>query len=175
MKERRGENENRDSKETLLIENFYKAVFGETEGAGTKRKFFVYLSYSSETPTDKLIERLRKDGHAVYCPRLENGEMIAAEYGEDFTLSGYGIREPVGEKYEGGIDVAVVPFLAVDQKGNRLGYGGGYYDRYLSRSRAKRVAIGYDFQIINSVPAEEWDEKMEVIVTDKRVIFVNGR
>jgi 5-formyltetrahydrofolate cyclo-ligase len=98
--------------------------------------------------------------------------MYAVEYGEDFSLSDYGIREPLGERFLENIDVAVVPFLAVDKQGNRLGYGGGYYDRYLKKSTAKRVAFGYDFQIVNEVPCEPWDEKMDAIVTDERVIWI---
>lgn len=172
MKGKRAENTNRDVKEQRLIEHFYQAVFNQTSGAGTSLNIFIYLSFLREAPTDQLIERLRADGHKIYCPRIENGEMYAVEYGEDFSLSDYGIREPIGISFHGKIDVAVIPFLAVDKQGNRLGYGGGYYDRYLKTSTAKRVAFGYDFQIANAVPFEEWDEKMDVIVTDERILFI---
>ena len=171
-KKRRADNVNRDVKEELLIDNFYKAVFDETNGAGMRRTFFIYLSFSLEAPTDKLIERLKEDGHTVCAPRIENGEMVAVLHSEELTLSSYGIREPVGGRYEGNIDFAVVPFLAVDRQGNRLGYGKGYYDRFLKNSNAKRVAYGYGFQILNGVPHEEWDEKMDIIVTDEEIIKV---
>ena len=171
-KKRRADNCNRDVKEELLIEHFYQAVFCEKAGAGMKRNFFIYLSFGLEAPTDKLISRLKEDGHRVYCPRIEEGEMIAVEHNEEFTLSHFGIREPMGERYEGEIDVAVVPFLAVDEEGNRLGYGKGYYDRFLKNSKALRVAYGYDFQIVQLVPAQPWDEKMDVIVTDEKIIKV---
>ena len=170
MKKKRMETTNRDIKEQRLIEHFYQAVFGKTSHSGMCLSFFIYLSFSREASTDGLIERLLADGHRVYCPRIENGKMVAVEYGEDFTLSDYGIREPVGEAYQGEMDVAVVPFLAVDKRGNRLGYGGGYYDKFLKNSTAKRVAFGYGFQIVNEVPAESWDEKMDVIVTDEEII-----
>ncbi len=172
MKKRRMENVNRDLKEELLIENFYRAVFEGKTGAGIKRTFFIYLSFSSEAPTDKLIEKLKADGHRVYCPRIENGEMVAVPYSEELALSSFGIREPLGEVYKGEIDVAVVPFLAVDQKGNRLGYGGGYYDRFLKKTKAERVAYGYAFQVVKEVPTEAWDEKIHLIVTDEEVIKV---
>ena len=171
-KKRRADNCNRDLKEEGLIQRFYQAVFSQRAGVGTKRSFFIYLSFGLEAPTDKLIERLKADGHRVYCPRIENGEMVAVEYGEDFTLSHFGIREPIGKRYEGEIEVAVVPFLAVDKKGNRLGYGKGYYDRFLKNSKALRVAYGYDFQVVHLVPAQAWDEKMDLIVTDERIINV---
>ena len=172
MKNKRMENTNRDMKEERLIEHFYQAVLGKTLQPGTRLTFFIYLSFFREAPTDGLIERLRSDGHKVCCPRIENGKMIAVEYGEDFTLSEYGFREPVGEEYQGTIDVAVIPFLAVDRQGNRLGYGGGYYDRFLENSTAKRVAFGYAFQVAREVPTEEWDKKMHLIVTDEEIIKI---
>lgn len=176
MKERRGNNENRDVKEQLQIENFFKAlegIFPKSIGAGMRRTFFVYLSYSLETPTDGLIERLIADGQAVCCPRVEGVEMSAVEYGEDFSLSERGIREPIGKTYDGAIDVIVLPLLAVDERGARLGYGGGYYDRFLkAHPKAKRIAFCYDFQIVREVPTELHDEKVDVIVTDKRVLFI---
>ncbi len=173
MKERRGQNENRDVKEKLLIDNFLKTVFCETEGACTRRNVFIYLSFSSEAPTDGLIECLLKKGYKVYCPRMEDKEMYAVEYGEDFTLSSYGIREPIGQAFDGEIDIIVLPLLAADEEGNRLGYGGGYYDRYLRKNpKAKKIGYCYDFQICKNLPVEETDERMDILVTDKRVINI---
>ena len=100
--------------------------------------------------------------------------MSAVLFGEDFSLSRFGIREPIGEAYEGEIDVIVMPLLAVDERGNRLGYGGGYYDRFLKKYQgATRVAYCYDFQILKDVPTESWDEKVDLIVTDKRIIRID--
>ena len=167
MKERRGENENRDVKETLLLENFLR-----TEAAG-KESFLVYLSFSSEAPTDKLIARLTAAGKRIYAPRAEGKEMAAVPLGEDFSLSPYGIREPLGSPWAGSIDVAVVPLLAADEQGNRLGYGGGYYDKFL-KSRPETLAVGwcFDFQLVREVPREEFDEKIDYLVTDKRLIMI---
>lgn len=174
MKEQRGQNENRDLKERALINNFLQ-VIDEMEGAGTSRSYFIYLSFSSEAPTDALIETLLERGQTVYCPKVENGEMTAVLYGEDFTLSKYGIREPVGQAFDGDIDYIVLPLLAVDKQGNRLGYGGGYYDRYQSQHKnAKRIAYCYDFQIINEVPTENTDKKVDIIVTDKRTLTISN-
>ena len=53
-----------------------------------------------------------------------------------------------------------------------MGYGGGYYDRFLKNSTAKRVAFGYGFQVVNEAPTEAWDEKVDVIVTDEEIIQV---
>ena len=180
MKERRANNENRDVKEGLLLENFlalYQAVFGESIGAGTRRTFFVYLSFSSEAPTDKLIQTLIEYGHNVCAPRVINGEMQAVQIVEDetdFAYSPFGNVEPIGQEYQGAIDVAIIPLLAVDAKGNRLGYGGGYYDRFLQKyPQIKRVGYAFDFQILPIVPHAQQDEKVKYIVTDKRTVIIN--
>lgn len=174
-KNKRAENVNRDVKEEFLIDHFYTAVFGETKGAGMRRSFFIYLSFFLEAPTDRLVERLREDGHTIYCPRVENGEMVAVPYGEDFTLSKFGIREPTGESYVGDFDFIVVPLLAVDRQGNRLGYGGGYYDKFLKGKSAKRVGYCYQFQVMPYVPVEPWDEPLQQIVTDEEIINVEKK
>jgi len=177
-KERRSCNENRDIKERGLIKNFLK-VFSvleeevvQSKGAGTRLNVLVYLSFSSEAPTDKLIEKLQSRDIRIFCPRMRNGEMTAVEYAEDFSVNRLGIREPVGEPYFGEMDIVVAPLLAVDKRGNRLGYGGGCYDRYFrNHENAKRVGYCYDFQILSSVPFTSTDERLDVIVTEQRILF----
>ena len=170
MKERRGANENRDVKERLLIENALAALQTVFKGACTEITALVYLSFSSEAPTDGLIERLLEKGYKVCCPRIENGALCAVEYGEDLTLSEFGIREPVGQAYTGKIDVAITPLLAVDGEGNRLGYGGGYYDRYFkNKPQVERMGYCYECQLVKSVPTETGDERLDMVVTEKRI------
>ena len=174
MKKRRADNANRDVKEVLLVENFFallSSIFPKMQGAGTGLTVFVYQSFSSEAPTDLLVERLLAQGVKVCAPRVENQEMVAVEYTEDFTLSTLGIREPVGQAFAGKIDLVVTPLLAVDEQGNRLGYGGGYYDRFFEKNmQALKVGYAFDFQIVESVPVEENDVPLDYTVTDKRVI-----
>lgn len=172
MKEKRGLIDNRDAKERLCIERFFAWLSLQTAGAGMRRNFFVYLSFSSEMPTDELIERLKKTGQGVYCPRVEQGEMLAAAYdGEDFALSTLGIREPTGARFLGEMDYAIIPLLAADERGSRLGYGGGYYDRYLKdKPSVKRVGIAFDNQILKTLPTEPWDEPLDVLITDLRTL-----
>ncbi len=169
MKKRRGENENRDAKEALLLDNFLRA------GLAEKERYFVYLSFSSEAPTDKLVAYLLGANKQVYAPVTDGKEMRAVALGEDFTLSPFGVREPVGEPFEGTPDVVVLPLLAVDGRGVRLGYGGGYYDRFLERHpEALAVAYCFDFQIVREVPEEEHDRRAALIISDKRIIRCRG-
>ena len=175
-KKRRAQNENRDIKEEYLVKNFFKLYAAVSEeilqgkGAGTRLKVFTYLSYSLEAPTDKLIDGLK--GRAeIYAPRIEGKELVTVKCEEDFSLNSYGIREPVGAPSEEEMQIIILPFLAVDEGGNRLGYGGGYYDRYLQKHpQAVRVGYGYDFQIVDCVPATEQDMRIDFIVTEKRIL-----
>lgn len=178
MKRRRADNANRDVKEVLLCQNLFSVLedFEKRTGAGTRRKIFVYLSFSSEAPTDKPVEALQEKGFCVYAPRLDGEEMVAALYGDDFTLSHMGIREPMGEILTVAPDYIVAPLLAADEKGNRLGYGKGYYDKYFAQyPTAKRIGYAFDFQIVREVPTTEQDEKLDVLVTDKRVVYTLAR
>jgi 5-formyltetrahydrofolate cyclo-ligase len=160
----------------LLLENVQRALQEKGLKTGEQKRAFVYISFSSEAPTDKLIQWLLDDGWAVYSPRIEDGTMLTVECGEDFELSAFGTREPVGVPYHGDMDLAIVPMLAVDNQGNRLGYGGGYYDRYLSaHPEALRLAYGFDFQILRQVPSEIHDITMDGIVTDKRIVWTRAR
>lgn len=168
MKKRRSENENRDLKEERLVRYALELV-------GEKKSVFVYLSFSSEATTDKLVEALLSAGVAVYAPRVEGKEMVAVPLDEDsdFALSDYGVREPLGEAYEGEIEAAIVPLLAVDPRGVRLGYGGGYYDKFFAKHpEIFKVGYGYEFQIVDELPEEETDVRLNAIVTDVRVIKI---
>ena len=166
MKSKRAENTNRDVKALLAAENLM-SVLDDLVGVGTSLSVLVYLSYSSELSTEPLIDKLLERGVAIYAPRVEGEEMVAVEYGDDFVISGQGIREPIGERFDGNLDIVILPLLAVDEQGNRLGYGGGYYDRYLAKHTSS-LKIGYcfDFQMLKSLPSEETDVALNMVVTD---------
>lgn len=136
-----------------------------------KKSFFLYNAFGTELPTMPLISALLAAGKEVCLPRMENGDMVAVRYTEGTPMSenSYGIYEPSGEAFGGVPDVTVLPLLAVDTAGNRLGYGGGYYDRYLQNKNTLKVAYCYDFQVTDEVFPEPHDRNADIIVTDKRV------
>jgi 5-formyltetrahydrofolate cyclo-ligase len=104
--------------------------------------------------------------------------MEAAEVrpGSRLEATDYGPKEPADRIAvdPDRIDVVITPGLAFDRAGRRLGYGGGHYDRYLTRlgAHAARVGIGFTAQVVDAIPAEATDEPVDVIVTDERVIRV---
>jgi 5-formyltetrahydrofolate cyclo-ligase len=149
----------------------------ELRGATTVLMFY---SFGTEIPTAVLIRRLLTRGWRVLLPYLTDGaEMDAGEIrpGDPLEPTDYGPKEPtrrVAVSPED-VDVVVTPGLAFDRAGRRLGYGGGYYDRYLARlhPHAVRIGIGFTQQVVERVPSEDGDELVDVIVTDGEVIRVS--
>ncbi len=146
-----------------------------------------YVSYGSEVDTTALIRQAIRDGKKVYVPRiLKNNTMdffLCEDLGK-LKRSSMGILEPEADPellfpYTTHISLdsaencmILVPGLAFDSKLGRIGYGGGYYDRYLS-SFCKKMAIGMAFneQIIDEVPMGQDDIAMDLVVTPDRAYF----
>jgi len=141
---------------------------------------FFFASFRSEVSTGPPMEESLKRGRRVVVPRVDKESRNLKLY-EIASLSelvpGYmGIPEPdAAEKRRRDIndtDLVIMPGAAFDSRGNRLGYGGGYYDRLLSglSKSIPLIAVAYEEQIIDSVPFGPHDVKVHAIVTDKRVI-----
>jgi 5-formyltetrahydrofolate cyclo-ligase len=99
-------------------------------------------------------------------------------WGENLSVTRHGIREPAESAPSvdlADLDLIVVPGLGFDAAGGRLGRGGGFYDRFLSRPgvRAWKVAVGLDEQVVDSVPREAWDVGMDALVTPTRTLVFN--
>ena len=139
---------------------------------GGEKELFRLSFLSSEAPTDKLVQALLERGKEVYCPRVTAEKMEVVPYGDDFSLSPRGLREPVGQATDIDPEVLVIPLLAVDQQGNRLGYGKGYYDRFMKTSNGQRIAYCYHSQLVNGVPYGKYDEKVAFIVTEREILKV---
>ncbi|MCD8200837.1 MAG: 5-formyltetrahydrofolate cyclo-ligase [Clostridia bacterium] len=132
------------------------------EGYGS---VFVYNSFGSETDTKKIVADLLAAGKRVYLPKIVGGEMFAAPYGGAVT-GAYGIEEPETEPYAGDIDLALVPLLAINPKGFRLGYGKGFYDRFLSGRRIVKMGLLYSFQETCLLEETEGDVPMDGAITE---------
>lgn len=160
IKRRYFQNIARQEADRAISEDFIAAFSGYDS-------FFIYNSFGMEADTRLIIGELLSLGKRVYLPRVEGGEIVAVPYGET-RRGAFGIEEPVGRAFSGEIDIAVVPLLAVSPQGFRIGYGGGYYDRYLKKSSAKRVGLGYYFQFEDFTP-DPWDEKLNYYVCERGI------
>ena len=138
-----------------------------------------FISIPGEVNTSYIIKNCFEQGKKVVVPKVKwkKEKMVAVELeGKDHPLESgkYGILEPVDSKTfpVEDIDLIIVPGLAFDEKLNRLGRGGGYYDKFLDQKECKalKCGVGYDLQVIEKLPHEKHDQKMDVIITEERVI-----
>jgi len=138
-----------------------------------------YASIGNEVNLLPLLEKWRQEGRTILLPRVESGGRMEAVIwtGWDRIKSGpFGIREPLGEPFDpASIDVVLTPGLVFDYKGYRLGYGKGYYDRFLTRlsPSAFFCGIGYEFQVIENVHPHPGDIPMHWIVTDHSELVIS--
>jgi 5-formyltetrahydrofolate cyclo-ligase len=137
----------------------------------------LYASMRTEVDTAPGVEAARRSGKRVALPRVgEHGlEVRLWEEGVALVESGsMGVREPPDDAPQldpASVDLVIVPALALDERGARIGYGAGLYDRLLPRlTRARRIAVAFDFQLVAEVPETPGDERVDVVVTDERVI-----
>jgi 5-formyltetrahydrofolate cyclo-ligase len=141
------------------------------------RTVMVFWSFGSEVPTEPLIPALHARGTVVALPRIVRGDVHAAAYvpGEPLTETWFGAHEPAGgaQLEPTAIDVVAVPAVAFDRDGRRLGYGGGYYDRFLSRTRpdTARIGLAFALQVVDGeLPAGHFDLGVDAIVTEHGII-----
>ncbi len=145
------------------------------------RTLLFFISFRSEVDTLPMIRRAMKEGKRVCvpCTEPETRGMVASiveNLEEDLELGNYDIWEPRRECLRPvppeEIDVILVPGVAFDLRGGRLGYGGGYYDRFLEKCRkdCALIAPAFEIQLVEKVPCADHDVHIHKIVTEDRVI-----
>ena len=156
----------------------------ETETFKNADNLLAYIDFRGEVATGTLIEKAWELGKKVYVPRVAGKEMeFYRIYSfEDLEKGAYGILEPkkecpVYEAGEGQTTLAILPGSVFDEKKNRVGYGGGFYDRFLENLRKDAVTIGiaFDLQIFDEVPKEPHDAQLDYIVTESRILTPNKK
>lgn len=130
----------------------------------------MYYSLPDEVCTHTAVDRLLSAGKRVYLPAVTSEtemELRCYESAADLQEGSFKIKEPVGRPFTAfsEIEIAVIPGMAFDVSGNRLGRGKGYYDRFLNRiPQAYRLGVCFPFQLLPSIPAEENDVRMDEVL-----------
>lgn len=142
----------------------------------SSQRVMVYLSFGGEVMTDGIIEHAACCGKEVFAPRLCGGAMEAAKIGGGFSKNKFGIPEPLGGQTAKPEDMElfIVPGVAFDADGNRLGFGKGFYDRFLEGARGFKIGIAFDFQIVENVACDSHDIPMDKVITEIRT-FERGK
>lgn len=139
----------------------------------------LYMAIAGEVNLDSLFPKCRELGKLTCIPVFNSKTKLyemAEITRETKCLTGhYGIREPLSPTLfpMGNVDLVIVPGVAFDRKGNRLGRGGGYYDRLLEGFSGASVAVAFKFQILPEIPLEQHDKPVDILVTETEAEIVN--
>ena len=147
-----------------------------------KNYYHVYLSNenSKEVETDEIINLLFAKNKRVFVPKISSAELIHVEINNitEYSLNNFGIREPISSIQNDPdiLEVIIIPLLIFDRNGNRVGYGGGYYDRFLANTGVNVLKIGLSlFDPVDKIQdIEKHDISLDYIITPKQVYdFLN--
>lgn len=162
-------------KEKELMDNIIFNKIIESESYKIAKVMFVYVSFQGEVDTKRFIEYALNQDKRICVPKIvskkEGLKAVEINSLQDLKEGAYGILEPEGfnsEINKEEIDLILMPGVAFDKEGGRVGYGGGFYDRFLKgvSKDTSKIALAYDFQIFNKVPMEEQDVRIDGIITN---------
>jgi len=124
-----------------------------------------FAGMSSELDTDALFALVSADGKRLLLPRVEGRELAVCDGGGPLAISSFGVREPTGPALAlDSVDFVIVPGLAFTTAGDRLGYGGGFYDRFLPRVNAPNVGVCFREQIVDELPMHDGDVRVDRVI-----------
>lgn len=142
---------------------------------------FIYISIGGEVDTHEIINKSLALGKRVFVPKVNRNtkDMNAIQIdsiNDLVEVPPFNILEPKENSKvisEDSIDLIIVPGLAFSKNGDRLGYGGGYYDKFLKHNtKSPRIALAYEFQIFDSIPIEVYDEKVSHIISERSILTI---
>jgi 5-formyltetrahydrofolate cyclo-ligase len=166
------------STKSKIIQNnvIRRPEFIESESIG------LYLPIGSEVETWDIINHVLNSGRTLLLPRIVTSDIryyIVEQkdfYNESFDMNRFGIKEPkVMNGIVDFIDLLIIPGIVFDPNGYRIGYGYGYYDKYLTNKKfSKCIGLGYDFQFIKSrIPIFAYDQRIDILVTESGTHLFN--
>jgi 5-formyltetrahydrofolate cyclo-ligase len=170
-----------EEKSLNICKNFLENVFLVKEKG--PQVLALYRSIAGEVSTEVLLQKLLSDQHRISLPRVTDPEERVMDFFEipdlsdtHFKKGQWGLSEPRDELplvLPEELDWMIIPGMLFGKKGERIGRGKGYYDRYLSRASSfKKVGFAFDFQIEEHVVQNHWDQTMDWIVSEKKIISV---
>lgn len=135
-----------------------------------------YVSLPSEVPTFKILKKVLTDGKELIVPKTVEEDIIPVRIKslDELSPGAFNVLEPYSsEAYDiENLDVIIVPGIAFNTKLHRIGHGKGHFDRFIKSlpENVLKIGLAYDFQIVDEDFIDEWDEKMDIVITEKRRI-----
>ncbi|MBD7911936.1 MULTISPECIES: 5-formyltetrahydrofolate cyclo-ligase [Clostridium] len=170
--------EEKDKKE---FDRKIKDILKSSDYYRKAKNIFIYIGFGSEINTAEYINEFLEEGKNIFLPRIDLSKKVmdAVEIHslEDLKKNKFGILEPGKDEAvidKNLLDLIIVPGVAFDLWGGRVGYGGGYYDKYMSDidESIHRLALCYQFQVLKELPKEKHDIKINEIITENGLIIV---
>jgi 5-formyltetrahydrofolate cyclo-ligase len=168
----------RQAKSISVMQNFWTLL-----GMQQWSTLFIYVNFRSEVETLELIKKCINRDIRVAVPLVEASAvrmipLLIKDPEQDLVPGYYNIPEPDPKKSlrlePGEIDAAVIPGSVFDIHGGRLGYGGGYYDRFLLNDapQAKRIGLAFELQVVDNLPLEPHDQPLDILITEERIVNI---
>ena len=136
---------------------------------------FIYKSFKNEVNTNYIIKYLLNNNKKVFLPRIDTDDLLTIPYNKntEMHISKFGILEPIGEPITLNDFICILPLIAIDKNGNRVGFGKGYYDRFLKNKNCLKIALCYDYQILENIIPTPLDVPVDIIISEKRIIQIS--
>ncbi|MDD2799719.1 MAG: 5-formyltetrahydrofolate cyclo-ligase [Bacteroidales bacterium] len=140
----------------------------------TAQHILAYHSLPFEVVTSDAIERWNLT-KTVYLPTVVGDQLKIKKYSgkESLTKGSFDVWEPVGEIISNldTIDLVIIPGVAFDRNKRRIGYGKGFYDKFLPQLKAKKVGICFDFQLFEQIPTNDFDQLVDLLFTEQQIVL----
>lgn len=172
-----------NSSHTSKCEKLFSSFFIKKLLKHSEKHIGLYYPLKSEASPIQIIKVLWDLGHSVYLPCIDSEvTKLFKEYkrGEKLKINSMGFKEPIGEKFAvKDLSLLIIPLLAFDLKGNRLGRGGGFYDQMLSIRKEedgfpKIIGLAFDTQEITNFNCDPWDQVLDGILTESRLVLTKS-
>ena len=138
------------------------------------RNIALYYPYNYEVDGIQILKKFEKQNYLISLPKIKKNSQMDFFYWstkDPLVINKYGIPEPISNKVKYP-DILLVPLVAYDKNLNRIGYGGGFYDRYIKKIKKNKkiitIGLAYSFQKVKKIPVNEYDIKLDFIVTEKK-------
>lgn len=140
------------------------------------RVIMSYVSLPSEVPTFKILKKVLSDGKTLIVPKTVDEDIIPVriESLDELSPGAFNVLEPYSSEAYAvtDLEVIIIPGIAFNTRLHRIGHGKGHFDRFIKSlpERVLKIGLAYDFQIVDEDFIDEWDEEMDIIITEKRRI-----
>ncbi|NQT67848.1 MAG: 5-formyltetrahydrofolate cyclo-ligase [Actinobacteria bacterium] len=163
----------RKKRSKIIAEKFFGTAY-----YNNSNNILIFYPFRSETDVTIIIRQALENKKNIILPRIHGQELklfYVDNLKKQLERGAYGIMEPTTDLCRpakiSDIDLVVVPGISFDKNLNRLGYGGGYYDKLLLRipEGVKKIALCFDIQVVDSIPVSEHDIKVDILITDTKI------